>query len=188
MGRKNAKSRNPDTNIVVQPPEELRTVWNTEIEEAFRALNARQQKFLLVYFRTGVAAEAYRQSYNPLSSAHLATVCGSEILSNPVMQPFLAKMTETRTADLLLIKQTFRDMTEAVKPQWQQDKDGQWENVGDVPDWKARKDGADGLARLEGMYDRAESHITPPIQGGVVIIELPRKKPLPPYPAKIPVQ
>lgn len=137
-------------------PEELETLWDERVATAFAALRPKQQSFLLVYIRKGNAAEAYRKSYNPLADSHLATVCGNGILSNPAIGDILHKLTEQKTADLLLTIKTFRDMAEAVKPNWVQDEAGQWENTGEEPDWKARNDAAKGLAMLRGLNQPTE--------------------------------
>lgn len=155
-------------------------MWEDEIAEAYKALSEKHQRFLLAYLRTGNAAEAYRKVYNPLASPHLASVCGNSVLSSAGMERILQCFVQQRTADLLLVKKTFREMAEASKPNWIQDpvtKD--WENTGDEPDWKARKDGADGLARLDALYAPVETHLKAQIQSQVLIVELPAKDPVP---------
>lgn len=132
-------------------PEELEIVWDSAIAEAFKALRPKQQDFLLEYLRTGNAAAAYRKAYNPLASDHLASVCGSQVLASSGISGILAKFENRKTEALFRVTKTFFDLTEAAKPEWVEDSDGQWQNVGDVPDWKARKDGADGLCKIYGL-------------------------------------
>lgn len=155
-------------------PEELTAVWDDEVAEAYEKLTARQQGFLTAYIQTGNCAESYRRAYNPLASAHLATVCGQSVLSSSAMTPIAEKLLARRTADFFQVHKTFYEMTEAAKPNWVQDEAGQWENTGDEPDWKARKDGADGLARLRGLNAPVEANLN--IQAKVLLVELPTKK------------
>lgn len=157
-------------------PDELETLWDDKVSEAFGKLNPKQQDFLLVYIRKGNAAEAYRKAYNPLADSHLSTVCGNGILSNPIMGNILLKLTEQKTADLLLVSKTFREMVEATKPEWVEDKNGQWQNVGDVPDWKARKDAADGLAKLRGLNSPAEVKHSGEVTSKILQINMPTRQ------------
>lgn len=161
----------------VTMPDELVTLWDEEIAEAFQKLTARQQSFLLAYIQTGNYAESYRRSYNPLANAHLATVCGQSVMSSSAMGLIAEKLAAGRTADFLQVHKTFHEMTEAAKPNWVQDEAGQWENTGDEPDWRARKDGADGLARLRGLNAPVENNLN--IKAKVALVELPTKKALP---------
>lgn len=141
-------------------PEELETIWDAKIEEAFLALTPKQQNFVLAYLRTGRASSAYREAYNPHANEHLAGNGGAQALESKGVQSVLMPFQEQKTHDLFLVVKTFREMAEATKPQWQQDKDGQWENAGDVPDWMARKEAANGLARLRGLNAAEKKEIS----------------------------
>jgi len=132
-------------------PEELESVWDEAVAQAFAALRPQQQTFLLAYLGTGNAAESYRRAYNPLAKDHLAGNAGAQALETIGISGILAKFQSQRTHDLFLVVKTYREMAEATKPEWTEDSDGQWQNVGDVPDWKARKDGADGLSKIRGL-------------------------------------
>lgn len=153
-------------------------MWDDEIADAYAGLSEKQAKFLQAYLHSGNAAESYRKAYNPMASAHLASVCGNVVLTSAGMVTIMEKLTRQRVANLLLVEKTFREMAEACKPNWIQDpvtKD--WENTGDEPDWKARKDGADGLARLDALYAPVEANLN--IQAKIALVELPVKKALP---------
>lgn len=137
-------------------PEELATVWDEDIAKAFRSLLPKQQDFLFHFLRTGVAAEAYRKAYNQLASDHLAAVCGSRMLTSAGIAEILAKFANQKTEALFMVIKGYREMAQACKPEWKQDKDGQWENVGDVPDWYARKEAYLGIRKVHGLDAPAE--------------------------------
>jgi hypothetical protein len=166
----------PPASSPADPPEELAAVWDDEIAKAFQALRPQQQNFLMAYMRTGNAAESYRQAYNKLAKDHLASVAGSQVLASIGITSILSKFEDQKTADMFLIVQTYREMIQATKPEWvQNDEDKTWENVGDVPDWKARKDAADGLAKLRGL--NAAEKVDHTVQAKVVHVIAPPKKP-----------
>jgi len=132
-------------------PEELGAVWDSAIAAAFAALTPKQQNFLLAYLQTGNAAESYRRAYNALAKDHLAGNAGAQALESIGISTILAKFQEQKTHDLFLAVKTLREMAEATKPEWVESKDGTWENVGDVPDWQARKDAIAGITKLRGL-------------------------------------
>lgn len=132
-------------------PEELVTVWDDEVARTFRDLRPQQQDFVIAYIATGNGAESYRRAYNKLASDHLASVAGSRLLASVGVGAILDKFTNRKTEALFRVTKTYFDLTEATKPNFVQDKDGQWSNAGDTPEWKARKDGADGLSKIYGL-------------------------------------
>lgn len=157
-------------------PEELETIWDDDIAAAFAKMNEKQQNFLTSYLRTGDPAQSYRTGYNrPMASPHLAANSAYQILESIGIQAVMQKIQAQRTGDLFLVVKTFREMAEASKPEWTEDKNGQWQNVGDVPDWKARKDAADGLAKLRGLNAPAEVKQSLDITSRVIQVELPTK-------------
>lgn len=138
-------------------PEELSTVWDDEIRAAYGALPPKHQEFLLAYLRCWNGAQAYREVYNPLANGQVASNSGSRILGTIGCQTVLKRFTDTRTEDLLLIKSTFKEAaTEAIKPIYAKDKDGQPEKVEDIPDYDIRVKAADKLAKLAKLYDEDE--------------------------------
>ncbi len=138
------------------PPEELATVWDDEIARLFSDLRPQQQEFLIAYLNTGNSAEAYRRVYNPLAKDHLASVAGSRLVASVGIEPILAKFNSYKTEALFSVVQGYREMSKATKPEWVQDKEGQWENVGDVPDWQARKEALLGIRKIHGLDQPAE--------------------------------
>lgn len=132
-------------------PEELAIVWDPAVAEAFAALRPQQQDFLLAYLRTGNGSESYRLAYNKLAGDHLASVAGSRLVACVGISLILQRFTDRKTEALFRVTKTFFDLTEASKPEWVEDSKGQWVNAGDAPDWKARKDGADGLCKIYGL-------------------------------------
>ena len=138
-------------------PEELAGIWGEEVKAVFAALRPKHQKFLVVYVRTGIAAEAYRQVYNPFAKDHLAAVCGSQIMTTLGIKAILKRLADTRMEDLFLVRETFREAaTKAVKPIYAKDADGQPEKVEDIPDYDIRVKAGDRLARLNRLYDEDE--------------------------------
>jgi hypothetical protein len=177
---KKAKSGTKSTPITLDPaesdiPEELAAVWDNGIAAAFKALRPQQQEFLLCYLREGNAAAAYRKAYNPLAKDHLASVSGSQMLASLGIQPILAKFASIKTEALFTVIHGYREMAQAVKPEWKQDKDGQWENVGDAPDWQARKEALIGIRKIHGLDAADKVEHTGEITSKVVQVELPKK-------------
>jgi hypothetical protein len=144
----------------VDIPEELEPVWDAKIEETFRALTPKQQDFVIAYLQTGSATKAYRKAYNPNAGQHLAENCGAQVMGGKGVGTVLMAFEDQKTHDLFLCIKTLREMAEATKPQWQQDKDGQWENAGDVPDWQARKSAVDGLSKIRGLNAAEKKEIS----------------------------
>ena len=132
-------------------PEELEQVWDDSIAQAFAALKPKQQDFLLHFLRCGNASEAYRKAYNPVAKDHLAHCAGSQALGSIGVRAVLDKFNDQKALALFTVSKTYFDMTQAVKPEWEKDGDGQYENVGDVPDWMARDKGAAGLCKIYGL-------------------------------------
>ena len=159
-----------------QSPEELATVWDDAIAAGFQALRPQQQNFLLAYLRTGNAAEAYRQAYNKLASDHLASVAGSRLVASVGIEPILAKFASYKTEALFTVVQGYREMAKATKPEWVQDEDGTWENVGDTPDWAARKEAMIGIRKVHGLDQPVELKHSGEVTSKVQIVNLPAKK------------
>lgn len=141
-------------------PEELEAVWDDKVAAEFAALRPKQQDFLLHYLRTGNAAEAYRRAYNNAVGDHQASSQGAQAMASKGIEAILTLFQEQKTHDLFLCINTLREMAQATKPEWVEDKDGQWQNVGDAPDWGARKDAVVNLAKLRGLNAAEEKKIT----------------------------
>ena len=133
-------------------PEELSLVWDHPVADAFGGLLPKQQQFLIEYLRSWNGAEAYRRAYNPLAKIEVACANSSRLIANAKVSAILEQFSSRRTEALLLVARTYFEMAQATKPSWVEDSHGQYENAGDAPDWKTRKDGADGLAKLYGLY------------------------------------
>lgn len=121
-------------------PEPLDEVWDDDVRTAFKALNPRQQNFLIEYLRTGVGATAYKVAYDPEASNHLAAAHGSRLVSNHNIQAVLKKFGDRKDDALQTVVKTYFDMANASH-----------DERGEKPDWKTRKDGADGLSRIFGL-------------------------------------
>ncbi len=171
-----APGQDPDLEVKTDIPEELQTVWDDEIAALFANLRPQQQDFLLVYLREGNAAEAYRQAYNKMAKEHLASVSGSKLVASVGIAPILAKFNDYKTEALFTVVQGYREMAKATQPKWVQDKDGQWENVGDAPDWQARKEAFIGIRKVHGLDQPAEVKHSGEIVSKVVQVQLPTKK------------
>lgn len=134
-----------------EAPKELEAIWDDEVNELWLKLRPQQRDFVIQYLITGNAAESYRRVYNPMASNHLAQVAGSRMLSGDIIGQIMIKFAQQKTAALLKVVTGYHDMADATKPQWQQDKDGQWENAGDSPDWVARDKALIGLTRIHAL-------------------------------------
>lgn len=157
-------------------PEELAPVWDKDIAATFAGMKPQHQTFLLVYLREGNAAEAYRKTYNPMAKDHLAAVCGSQVLTTTDIQSILTKFASQKTEALFTVIAGYREMAVATKPEWvQNEEDKTWENVGDVPDWQARKEAFIGIRKIHGL-DAAEK-VDATVTNKVVHVYGPQKKP-----------
>lgn len=172
-----APDKTPVPAVETDIPEELQTVWDNEIATLFAGLRPQQQDFLLVYLREGNAAEAYRKAYNPLAKEHLASVSGSKLVASVGISAILAKFNDYKTEALFTVVQGYREMAKATKPEWVQDENGQWENVGDAPDWQARKEAFLGIRKVHGLDQPAEVKHSGEVTSKVQIVNLPTKKP-----------
>lgn len=141
-------------------PEELELVWDDKVAEAFAALVPKQQSFLIEYLKSWNGSDAYRKAYNPLARDEVASANASRLIASDKVGVILARFQERKTEALFTVARTYFDMNQATKPEWVETKDGTWENVGDVPDWKARKDGADGLCKVYGLNAAEKKEIT----------------------------
>ncbi len=153
-----------DEDHLKEIPDELNAVWDKEIAEAFKALRPQQQTFLIAYLNTGNSAESYRRAYNAAAKDHLAGNAGAQALESIGISTILMKFQQQRTHDLFLSVKTLR---EATKPNWVQDKSGQWENAGDSPDWASRKDAIAGLTKLRGLNAAEKKELSGPNGGPI---------------------
>ena len=160
-------------------PEELQIIWDDKVAEAFHALRPKQQDFLLHYLNCGNAAASYRKAYNPMATDAVSSANGSRLVASDSMGAVLEKFINRKTEALFTVANTYFEMTSASKAEWHKDELGQYENIGDVPDWRARKDGADGLCKLYGLCAPAQVKTEPQVHGRVVIVQLPKKQPIP---------
>lgn len=135
-----------------EAPEELAEVWTESVASAFRALEPKQQAFLLKYVTCWNGTEAYRHAYNRSASSDVARSCGSRLLASANVKAVLEAFLDTRTEDLLLVKQTYIEAArEAVKPIFGKDEAGQPTKVEDYPDYDARIKAAQALSKLHGL-------------------------------------
>lgn len=161
-------------DIIPSIPEELESVWDKEVAEAFAALRPQQQEFLIQYLQTGIASEAYRRAYNKSASDHLASVSGSQILATLGIRSILLKFASRKTEALFTVLKGYEDMARATKADWVKDENGQYENAGDTPDWQARKEAFIGIRKIHGLDAAEKSEVK--VSSEVVIVELPKKK------------
>ncbi len=160
-----------------EPPEELSTVWDDEIAEAFAALNPKQQTFLIHYITSANASESYRKAYNPLANGDVAASCGRQVLSSTHISAILSKFLEQRTQAMFLVQKTFQEAANnATKPIFGKDELGQPILVMDMPDHAVRVKAADSIAKLHGLNAPAEVKHSGEITSKVQLIELPRKQ------------
>jgi len=162
----------------IPAPDELTAIWDDEVMAAFDKLTERQKTFITVYIREGNASAAYRAAYNPLASVHLSSICGHSTLASAGLRPIVERLCDQKAAMFLLGTKTLVEMAEATKPEWVQDENDQWENVGDVPDWTHRAKAIEGLARIHGLNAPTET-LNKNLNANLTFIELPMKKPAP---------
>lgn len=140
-----------------EAPEELSTVWDDQVRTAFATLPPKHQEFLLAYLRCWNGAQAYREVYNPQATPTVASSCGSRLLASANIQIVLKRFTDTRTEDLLLVRAVFKEAaTEAIKPIFGKDENGQPSHIEDLPDYDVRVKAGDKLAKLAKLYDDEE--------------------------------
>lgn len=133
-------------------PDELDTIWNSEVAEVFANMRPKHQEFLIAYLQLGNAAKAYRTAYNPNASNHMAAVSGSKLLTTVGISAILSKFNDRKTEALFVANRIYFDMAEAVQPEWVKDPaSGRWVNVGENPDWGARDNAGKGLTKLYAL-------------------------------------
>ena len=147
-------------------PNELETVWSPEIEKAFKALNTKQQIFVLEFVKCGfVGAEAYRRAYNTMANDNTACVCASNLLRTPNIQTILEGFTDSRLEDLFLTINAFKGAAQAQVFQREEiEEDGVKKSVYvpafgldqdgrkiPIPDHDMRIKGGQALAKLRGF-------------------------------------
>jgi hypothetical protein len=141
-----------------EAPEELSQEWDDEIKAAYHTLKEKHQVFLLAYLRCWNAAKAYREVYNPLADGQTASNCGSRMLGTAGAQTILKRFTDTRTEDLLMVKAVFKEAaTEAVKPIFGKDENGQPTHIEDIPDYDVRVKAGIQVAKLAKLYAEDEA-------------------------------
>lgn len=170
----NTQATPPPATII---PEELESIWDDAVAKEFSALRKQQQDFLLVYLRTGSAATAWRQGYDrPLAGEHLASNSGYQVLEGIGVNAIVKRLQDQKTADLFMVIHGYREMASATKPEWTEDSKGQWQNVGNVPDWQARKEAYAGLRKIRALDAPVQIHHTGEVTNKVVHqYDLPKK-------------
>ena len=154
----------------VEIPEELETVWNQEVADAFGSLKSEHQDFLLEYLRNGNnATQAYRKTYSETLSDNVANAASSRLLHSVKVNAVLSAFTKTCVADLFLIVKTYKEATEAFKPVFGKDSDGQPELIQEIPDWANRIKAADSLANLHGFNAAQKREIS----GAINVVSTP---------------
>jgi len=133
---------------------EIRSTGDPEAIRLFNALKGRHKKFVCHYLLERSAARAYRKAYdNPSMKSESASACGCRLLKQQHVKAFLDEFLDRRVEAYHKVVGTYMDMMDATNPRWLQDKEGQWENVGDDPDWRSRKSGAEGISKLYGFNE-----------------------------------
>lgn len=151
-------------------PEELLVLETKDATPAFQRLNLRQQKFVLHYLREGVAAEAYRQSYNECADDKVAASCGSRLLANADIKVILAAFRDFQEEDFVLIRKTFVDAARnASKPIFGKDDLGQPILVMEQEDHAVRVKAAESLAKLHGLNAAEKKEIS----GSITVMSSP---------------
>ena len=153
--------------------ESLRTIWDADTEKTFKKLSQKQKNFVIEYLKTFHGGEAYKAAYNPQCNNLLAASCGSRLLANPNVAKIMSVFNDNKIEAVSMVVHGYREMSRATKPEWLKGEDGQYENVGELPDWQARKEALLGLRKVHGI-DAAEKTETKHT-GEVVIVELPKK-------------
>ena len=154
-------------------PEELESVWDEKVSEAFKALEPRQRNFLLAYLGCWNGAEAYRKSYNDLANDRTAAACASRLLTKANIKTVLEAFLDTQVEDLLLVKQTYIEAAKtASKPIFGKDDLGQPILVMEQPDHDIRIKAAQSLAKLHGLNAPDKQEHTGK-DGGPIILATP---------------
>lgn len=157
-------------------PEELSEVWDQDIADSFKKLLPKQQSFLLAYVKIWNAAEAYRQSHNPLATNETASANGSRLIANDSITAILGKFTNNKTEALILVQKTYMEAAkEASKPIFGKDDLGQPILVMDQPDYAVRVKAGEAMAKLYGFNAPAEVRQTLDVTSRVIQVELPKK-------------
>jgi len=165
MGNKKAKADiktrpGRDLSIKADIPNELAQV-DAEILKKFHGLNDEQQAFLIGYLQGKSGAEAYRDAYGLPYGNQSAASSASLLLRHPNVTAVLEAFKGFRDEDLILVRKTYiAAATEAIKPIYGKDADGQPEKVEDLPDHAVRIKAAEALAKLHGLNAAEKKEIS----------------------------
>lgn len=167
----------PDEEIQNVIPEELETVWDKDVAEAFKALSDKHQLFLLEYTKCWSKAEAYRRSYNPMASDDVASSNGSRLIGNSSISGILDKFAQSRTEALFLVQKTYNDAAkEASKPIFGKDELGQPILVMEQPDYAVRVKAAEAIAKLHGLNAADKIEHSGEVVSKIIQVNLPTKR------------
>lgn len=177
----------PTSTTPIEPPGEAKTDIPEELADAdaelihaFHQLVPQHQEFLIHVLNGEYHCDAYIEVYGQGKTRNSDTAKACQLLRNPNIQAVLAVYQKHRDDDILLIRQTLREAaTEAIRPVFSKDPDGQPEKVEDLPDYPVRIKAAEALAKLHGANAPAEVKHSGEITSKVVQINLPTRKPAP---------
>jgi hypothetical protein len=146
-------------------PEELESFWDEDVSDAWANLKPKQQIFVKSYLINGNnAAEAYRQSYNPLAIDKYAASLGYQVMISKYIKAILGKLAKNAEMDLLTCRTTYLRGINAFKPVFNPEGDSALE----VEDHPTRIKAADSLAKLNGfLIDKSNAELT--VNGNVTV-------------------
>lgn len=152
-------------------PEELETVWDPKVAEAFEALVPKHQEFLLEYLRNNHnGTQAYYTTYGKNHTENVASSSAWRLLRSVKIEAVLSAFQKTNTADLFMVKRALEDAIEnAYKPIFGKDSDGQPELIQEIPDYAARIKAADSLMNLHGFKAAEKKEVS----GSITIMSTP---------------
>lgn len=129
-------------------------IKDTGSVKLFNKLKGVEKRFVSHWLESKNAAEAYRHATKNPSMGDCASSIGLRMMKRPDVKAFLDEFMDLRTPAYYKVIDTYMGMMDATKANFVQNpEDKTWENTGDIEDWKARKDGADGITKLYGMNE-----------------------------------
>lgn len=143
--------------MMERAPEELKSFWNDEVQDAWIGMRPQQQDFMKEYLTNGNnASEAYRQTYNSTTLAKNVSALAFQVIACKSMQTILTNMSKGKAAIFLVCQNTLLNASEAMKPVFNKEGD----SAIDIEDHPTRIKAVSELAKLSGfMVDKTENTV-----------------------------
>jgi len=174
---KKAVVKAPSKKLAISPMG-LENIWEqSEVCEAWDNLTDKYQTFLLFYIGAGCrnARKTYHEVVDKTASDDVARNGGFMMLTNTNVGIIFDAMRAGRKQVMRqAVEKVYLEATEAIKPIYGKDEDGQPCHIEDIDDHDIRIKAAKEMAKLGGLNEEKDESTTNQIN--VQIIQLPEKR------------